>query len=160
MSRTCQGVAAALAAAALGGVAGCAGTAAPASSPDRAASSTQTSTAPEPVPSPPVAGSDMESLIGKEWRFSDPTEDDASYFVMQPDGTLTWFTWLIGGQDWAQHDNSTWTADGPNVTFRVNDDFATMTGTLADGKLTGTGTNLDGLNFTWTAEPGGGTRVP
>ena len=73
---------------------------------------------------------------------------------------LTWLTWLIGGQDWAQHDNSTWTADGPNVTFRVNDDFATMTGTLADGKLTGTGTNLDGLNFTWTAEPGGGTRVP
>ena len=105
-------------------------------------------------------GNAIEELIGQEWRFTSGEEDDASYFVLQPGGALTWFTYLIGASDWAEHDNCTWTTEGNAITLTVNDGFATMTGTLEDGKFTGTGTNQDGLTYIWTAEPASPPRVP
>lgn len=78
---------------------------------------------------------------------------------MQPGGALTWFVYLPGALDWDQYDDVTWATDGSEVTLVVKD-VSTLTGTLADGKLTGTFVDTEGEKYTLAAGLASGEKVP
>lgn len=99
------------------------------------------------------AGSEVDALVGQEYRVDQSDYEDPDFFVMQPSGTLTWFSYIIGGHRYEQHDDATWSADGDQVTFTFPQG-AKMTGTLDGNTLTGRETNEDGTKYTWTAKPG------
>ena len=106
---------------------------------------------------PADAGSPIDRYVGQQWRLTDSGGEDASYFIMQPGGALTWFNYHP--DVWDQYDDNTWVANGDRVTFVVNE-VSTWTGTLAGDKLTGTAVGDDGKTYTWEAKPAAGDKVP
>ena len=127
---------------------GCAGS-------DVPASGTSTAALPSTVNDAPAQQDpgQFASFIGQEARVDQSDYEDDDYFIMQPGGTLTWFSYIIGGHRYEQHDDATWAADGNQVIFTFPSG-AKMTGTLDGDTLSGSETNQDGTKYTWTAKPG------
>lgn len=131
-----------------------------ASTGSRPAATTASSSQPSPgAPRATPTAAGLDRYIGQQWRFASSSEEDAAFFVMQPGGALTWFVYLPGALDWDHYDDFTWATDGSEVTLVVKD-VSTLTGTLADGNLTGTFVGTEGEKYTWAAEPASGKMCP
>ena len=78
---------------------GCAGS-------DVPASGTSTAALPSTVNDAPAQQDpgQFASFIGQEARVDQSDYEDDDYFIMQPGGTLTWFSYIIGGHRYEQHD--------------------------------------------------------
>ena len=101
-------------------------------------------TAEEP---PPAAAGDVTGTTWTKTYYDDVTAEDYVYEI----------TFLPGGELLDGHPNNTtfyndrWEQVGATITLYINDGYATYTGEISGGTMSGTATNVTGSTWPWSA---------
>jgi hypothetical protein len=97
-----------------------------------------------------VAG--LVQLAGTTWE-GEETPGGRYEYTFHPDGTLE-YDYSTG-----RFRNGTWRQDGDSVYMEMNGQYAENKGTIRGQRMEGSGSNVNGLRWTWWATLRGGTAT-
>jgi hypothetical protein len=108
---------------------------------------------PDAAPPRPDAAPDSTpvtaSLLGTKWKVMDTGAEGNSFIWEFLAGGVMRYTYLTGPLANNVYTNATWTQMGNRVTISFNNGYSTRTGTFEGDRISGTATNVTGLNWTW-----------